>query len=88
MGGITEENKLVIITEPKTISFDFLKKFDNNLKHKIDYITKQDEYLVENAIKITLADYFSNITMGIIFMNLENIETKELHNFFRANRRD
>ena len=45
MGGIIKKNKLVIIAEPKTIHFDFPNKFDNNLKHKIDFIIKHNECL-------------------------------------------
>ena len=33
-----EDNKLVIITEVKTIYFDVPKKCDRSLKHEIDFI--------------------------------------------------
>ena len=36
MGVIINYNKLVIITEPKTIHFSFSKKIDNFLKHEIN----------------------------------------------------
>ena len=44
---IIEENKLVVITEQKAIYFDLPKKVDNSLKHKIDFITKDNEFLAE-----------------------------------------
>ena len=43
MGVIIKYNKLVILTEPKTIHFDLPKNVDKNLKHEI--------YLVELSIQ-------------------------------------
>ena len=40
-----------IITELKTIHFGLLKDFGNNLKHEIDFIIKNNEYLAEYIIK-------------------------------------
>ena len=48
---IVQENKFVVITQPKVFHFDLLGKADNNLKHEIDFITKHNEFLVEHAIK-------------------------------------
>ena len=47
-----DSNKLVIITEPKTIHFDLSKDVDNNLKYEIDFIIKHNEFLIaENTIR-------------------------------------
>ena len=42
-----------MIRDPKTFSFDFdwPKDFDKNLKHKIEFIIKNNESLAENQIK-------------------------------------
>ena len=40
MGVHIESNKLVIITEPKTIYFDLSKVVDNNLKYKTEFTLK------------------------------------------------
>ena len=37
MRVIIKDNKLVIITKPKTIYFDFPKKADRNLRHEINF---------------------------------------------------
>ena len=43
MGVIVKDNKLVIITEPKTIHhFDLPEKVDNKLNHEIDFIIKHN----------------------------------------------
>ena len=42
--------KLVIITEPKTISFDLTKKVDNSLKYEADHM-KHNGFLAEHKIK-------------------------------------
>ena len=46
---IIKGNKLVIKTEPKT--FDLSTKVDNNQKHKLDFITRQNEFLAEQTMK-------------------------------------
>ena len=51
MGVIINDNKLVIITEPKTIHFSFSKKIDNFLKHEINLIIKHNEFLAERPVK-------------------------------------
>ena len=50
MGVYTDDNKLVIITEPKTISFDLTKKVDNSLKYEADHM-KHNGFLAEHKIK-------------------------------------
>ena len=51
MGVYIEDNKLVIITEPKAVCFNLTKKIDNNLKHEIGHIIKSNEFLAEPRIK-------------------------------------
>ena len=34
-----EDNKLVLITQPKTIHFDLSKDVDNNLKYEIETVS-------------------------------------------------
>ena len=49
---IIKDNKLVMITEPKTICFDMPRDVDSNLKNEINFIVRQnDKFLVENPIK-------------------------------------
>ena len=50
MGGIIKNNKLVVLVEPKTIHFYLPKVFRNNLKHEIDFIIKQNDFLAEQTI--------------------------------------
>ena len=49
---IMEEN-MIVIRDPKTFYFDFdwPKDVDENLKHKIEFIIKSNEYLAKNKIK-------------------------------------
>ena len=51
MGVYIYDNKLVIMIEPKTISFSLTKKVDNSLKHKIDIIRKHNGCLAEQNKK-------------------------------------
>ena len=44
-------NTLVIITVPKTIHFYLPEDFDNNFKHEIDFIIKQNKLLVDHTLK-------------------------------------
>ena len=52
MGVYIDDNKLVI-TEIKTFHFDFdlSKSVGKNLKLKIEFITKKNEFLVKHKIK-------------------------------------
>ena len=72
MGVIINDNKLVIITEPKTIHFSFSKKIDNFLKHEINLIIKHNEFLAEHPIKMSSVNNCPNISMETIFINTEN----------------
>ena len=63
------DNKLVIITEPKTIRFDVPKDVGNNLKHEIDSIIKHSKFLAEHTMP--------NISMYATFMNTENSKTSD-----------
>ena len=60
---IMEEN-MVVIRDPKTFwfNFDWPKYDDENLKHKIEFIIKNNESLVENEVKTRLKNYCQNIT--------------------------
>ena len=49
MGVIINSNKLVIMTEPKTIYFDFLIEIKNYLKHETDFIVKLNKFLGEQT---------------------------------------
>ena len=51
MSVYIDDNKLVIMTEPKTIHFNMTKNVDNNLKHGTDDIRKCNEILPEHVIK-------------------------------------
>ena len=51
MGVHIGDDKLVIITEPKTIRFSLSKDVDNNLKYEVYFIIKDDEFLAEDTIK-------------------------------------
>ena len=54
----TVDNELVTTTEPKTFRFDLPKDVDNNLKHEIYSILKQNELLAnKNNIRQLLSNY-------------------------------
>ena len=57
-------NKIVIITEPKTIRFNLTKKTDNSLKHEIDFTIKHSEFLSEHTIKSEISLLLSNYKHG------------------------
>ena len=40
----TDDNKLVKMTEPKSISFNFTKKADNSLMHEVNHIIKHNGF--------------------------------------------
>ena len=48
---IIKNNKHVIITDTKTLHFDFPKDVENTLRHETDYITNHNEFLAKYAIK-------------------------------------
>ena len=47
------EKKMIVIRDPITIcfNFDWPKYVDENLKHEIEFIMKNNESLAENKIK-------------------------------------
>ena len=55
MGVHSNKNKLLIITEPKTIYFDLPQYVVTNLMQETDYIIKQNECLAEHTIKNELS---------------------------------
>ena len=46
-----DDNKLAIITEPKTICFNLTKNVDDSLRQEIDQIIKHNGFLAEQRIK-------------------------------------
>ena len=55
MGVHSHKNKLLIITEPKTIYFDLPQDVVTNLMQETDYMIKQNECLAEHTIKNELS---------------------------------
>ena len=69
MGVHIEVKKLVIITEPKAIYFDFIsfwlsKDVDNNFKYEIDFIIKHNERLAEHTIKNKIGQLLTKYENG------------------------
>ena len=63
---IKRYNKLNLIYNSKDSFYKYLniKKIDNNLKHEIDFITKQNKILVEHTIKNGISPLLSNCKVG------------------------
>ena len=61
MRNYNDNNKLVIITEPKTISFNLTKKVDNNLKNEVDHIIKHNGFMAEHRVKNEIEQLFSTL---------------------------
>ena len=59
MGVIVKDNKLVTITEPKTIHIYLPKDIGNNLKHNIDLNKQHNEFLAEHTIKNEISGLLS-----------------------------
>ena len=76
-----DNNKLLIITVPKTIRFNLAKKMNNSLKQEIDFVIKRNGFLAEERIKTRLSNYCLDIRAETIFMNTENSKTSEPHKF-------
>ena len=53
MGAYDDGDKFVIIAVPNTIHLDLPKRIDTNMKHEIDYIIKDNEYLAVHKITKT-----------------------------------
>ena len=51
MGVFFDENKLVIIEEPKTIHIDLHVKINENIENDIRYMVNRNESLADYAIK-------------------------------------
>ena len=80
---IMMEENMILIKEHKTSYFDFdwPKDVDENLKHKIEFIIKNNESLRIKQ-KMRLNNYCSNINkIETIFMNTENSKMSEPHKF-------
>ena len=60
------EENMIVIRDTKTFYFDFdwPKDVDENLKHKIEYIMKSNEYLAENKIKNNIEQLSSKYKHG------------------------
>ena len=59
-----EDNKLVIITETKTVHFDLSEDVDNNLKYEIDFIIKDNQTLAEHIINFKISQLLSKNKHG------------------------
>ena len=79
MGESIKDNKLVIITEPETVYFDFLENNNNNLKPETDFIVEQKEFLAVLTAKPRLFSYCPNIILETISMKTENSKTVGPH---------
>ena len=79
MGESIKDNKLVIITEPETVYFDFLENNNNNLKPETDFIVEQKEFLTVLTAKARLFSYCPNIILETISMKTENSKTVGPH---------
>ena len=57
---------MIVISDPKTFYFDFdwSKDVDENLKHEIGFIIKNNEYLAENKIKNEIEQLLSKFKYG------------------------
>ena len=55
------EKNMVVIRDPKTFYFDFgwSKDVDENLKHEIEFIIKNNESLAENKINHKIEELLS-----------------------------
>ena len=51
MGVYIVDNKLVIITVPRSICINLTNKDRNSLKHEIDHIIKRNGYVAKRRIK-------------------------------------
>ena len=66
MGGFIDDNKLVKITEPKSICIDLLTKINESLEHDIKlWYVSMNLLLKEYAIKTRLSNYCSNMDINI-----------------------
>ena len=75
------EENLIVIRDPKTFDFDWLKDIDENFKHEIEYIIKSSESLAGNKLKNKIEQLLSKYKRGRIFMNRENSKVNGPHKF-------
>ena len=64
MGVYFDDNKLVIIAEPRSICFNLINKTDNSLKHEINYVIKDKGYLAEQKIKSKIGHFLYKYKHG------------------------
>ena len=77
-----EDDKLVLVTKPKTVHFN-LTKDAWDLKCEIDSTMKHNEVSAEHAIKKRLDDYCSNLSMETIMMDTKKKQKRvDLTNLF------
>ena len=64
MGVYIDDNKLVKLTEPKTICFALTNNVVNNFKQKTESFINNYEFLVENRIKNNIDQLLKNCKHG------------------------
>ena len=65
-----DDEKLVMITLPKTIRVDLSIKINWSLRHDMKFIVRRDESLPEYTIKKKLSNYCSNMIMNLLIKQL------------------
>ena len=58
---IINNNKLVVITEPKTTNFDLTIDVKNSLEHETDFIKKHKEFLASIQQKTRLLSKYKHV---------------------------
>ena len=60
------EENMIVIRDPRIFYFDFdcPKDVDENLKHKIEFTIKSNEFLAENKIKNEIEQLLSKCNHG------------------------
>ena len=81
MGLYIENNKLVIMKNPKTFHFNLPKGLDNNSMHEIVFIVTHNELLAKHTMKNELVDCCPNTSMESILINTKNSKTSEPHKY-------
>ena len=81
-----EDNKLAIITEPKTVNFDLSKDLDNNLKYEINFMIKHNKLLAEHTIKNEISQLLFKYKHGNdIHEHSKNSKTKTVKRMNHTN---
>ena len=73
---------LVVVTEPKTITFNLTNRIDNSLNHETEYIIEQNEVLAEHTIKMRLLGYYFKFKNGSNILEHGNYKTNDPLSFF------